>query len=66
MDILVMNTLSSNLLVAALLVVPLWRIFSRAGLNPALSLIVFVPVFGFLIVLLILALSRWPSTEGAG
>lgn len=65
MDILLVNTLSSNLLAALLLIVPLWRVFSRAGLNPALSLLVFIPVAGLMAVLLVLALARWPTTEGA-
>lgn len=50
---------------ALLVIIPLWVIFRRAGLAPALSLIVFLPYLGFVIVVLILAFARWPATEGA-
>jgi hypothetical protein len=49
--------------VSLLLVFPLWRIFNRAGKNPALSLFILIPYIGFLIVPLILAFTRWPATE---
>jgi hypothetical protein len=44
-----------------IVVIPAWRIFRRAGLNPALSLFIFVPALGGLIVLLMLAFMRWPA-----
>lgn len=53
----------SYLIGALLLVVPVWRIHGKAGLNPALSLFLFVPYIGFLIVTLVLAFARWPATE---
>jgi hypothetical protein len=49
------------LIVALIVMFPLWRIFKRAGFNPALSLLVFVPWAGFLIVSAILAFGEWPS-----
>jgi hypothetical protein len=49
------------LIVALIVMFPLWRIFKRAGFNPALSLLVFVPWVGFLIVSAILAFGEWPS-----
>lgn len=52
---------SHPLIVAAVLVVPLWRIFGRAGFNPAWSLLVFLPWVGLLIVVLVLAFGDWPS-----
>ncbi|MDA8232595.1 MAG: hypothetical protein M0006_14770 [Magnetospirillum sp.] len=58
------TTLSGNLIAAIVLVVPLWRVFGRAGLNPALSVLIFLPLIGFLVVLFLLALMRWPTTEG--
>ena len=61
-----MGELISAILVGLVLIYPLWRIFSRAGLAPALSLFVFVPFVGGLIVLAVLAFSRWPASEGAG
>jgi uncharacterized membrane protein YhaH (DUF805 family) len=36
-----------------------WRIFTKAGLSGALSLIILFPFFGYLIVLCILAFSEW-------
>jgi len=46
-----------------LVVIALWRIFARAGLQPAWSLIgVVLPIVPWLI----LAFSRWPATgEGS-
>ena len=44
-----------------LLGLPLWRIFGRAGFRPYLSLLVFVPILGVLIVLFWLALVPWPA-----
>jgi hypothetical protein len=50
---------------ALLLIVPMWRIFRRAGFSPALSLLIFVPGFGFLIATLLLAFRRWPAVTAA-
>lgn len=44
---------------AILLFYPAWRIFKRAGLNPALSLTVLIPAVGMFVGGLILALSTW-------
>ena len=49
-----------------LAVIPLWRVFARAGLAAPLSLLVLTPGIGWVIVGLILALSRWPALESAG
>jgi hypothetical protein len=52
---------------AILLLYPVWRIFKRAGLNPALSFTVLIPVVGMLVSGLILALSTWKlSTRPEG
>ena len=60
-----MEDQASNLVVALLItilaLIPLWRVFSRAGLAPALSLLVLVPILGWAIVSLILAVSDWPA-----
>lgn len=48
------------LIMATLLVVPLWKICARAGFPPALSLLTAVPFVGFLIVAAILGFSEWP------
>jgi uncharacterized membrane protein YhaH (DUF805 family) len=39
-----------------------WRIFTKAGLSGALSLLVLVPAVGWIIVLCILAFSEWRVT----
>ncbi|MHB1197968.1 MAG: hypothetical protein ACYCZ6_00095 [Polaromonas sp.] len=48
------------LLIAALVVVPFWFIFSKAGYSKWLSLLMVVPVVN-LIALYFLAFSEWPS-----
>lgn len=52
-----------SLPVGLLLIVPLWRIFERAGFTPMLSLFVFVPFLGPFIVAAILAFARWPNGD---
>ena len=49
------------LILALIVMFPLWRIFKRAGFNPALSLLVFVPWIGILVVTAILAFGEWRS-----
>ena len=44
-----------------IIIYPVWRVFSRAGLAPALSLLVFVPVVGYVIAYLLLAFLKWPA-----
>lgn len=47
-------------ILAVIVMFPMWRIFRRAGFNPALSLLVLVPWVGFLIASAILAFADWP------
>jgi len=49
---------------AGVFILPFWMILKKAGLSPALSLLLFVPG-GLLVLLFILALSRWPALESA-
>ncbi len=56
-----------SLLFTAFLIFCLWRIFTKAGMSGALSLISIVPFIGPIIVLCILAFGRWnvaPITPG--
>jgi len=46
-----------------LVIYPCWKIFQRVGLNPALSLFIFVPGPGWWIAGIILAFSRWPAVD---
>ncbi|NIA68142.1 hypothetical protein HBA54_06020 [Pelagibius litoralis] len=52
--------LLGGLIFAVFCIYPFWRVFARAGLPPALSLLVFLPLGGF-IAPMILAFSRWPN-----
>jgi hypothetical protein len=52
-----------HILLSLLLIIPTWRIFTRAGFSGALSLLHLVPVVGILIVMAILAFSDWPAGE---
>lgn len=54
--------LLGGLIFAVLCIYPLWRVFARAGLTPALSLMVFLPFGGF-IAPMILAFSQWPNAR---
>lgn len=54
-----------HFLLALLLIIPTWRICSRAGFSGALSLLHLVPVIGSFIVMAILAFSTWPAGEAA-
>lgn len=50
---------------ALLLIVPMWRIFRRAGFRPALSLLIFIPGVGLAVAALLLAFRRWPAVAQA-
>ncbi len=56
-----------GLVMTAFFIFCLWRIFTKAGMSGALSLITIVPVFGPIVVLCILAFGKWnvaPVTPG--
>lgn len=48
-------------IVGLLVVVPLWRVFRRAGFAPAWSLLAMLPYLGVPICLALLAVRRWPA-----
>lgn len=48
------------LLWAAVIILPFWKIFSKAGFSGWLSLLLLVPVVN-LIVLYVIAFARWPA-----
>jgi hypothetical protein len=48
-----------------LVVPPLWRLLTRAGLPPQFALLALMPGIGTLIVEAILAFSRWRAPEPA-
>jgi hypothetical protein len=50
---------------AILLLIPAWRIFGKAGLEPAFALVIFIPFAGPLIAMAILVFANWPNNGGA-
>ena len=58
------NLFIDTIFVAVLLLFPFWKIYTRAGLNPYLSLTLLVPGFGFIIATIILAVSKWDVQSG--
>jgi len=49
-------------LMALVVVVPFWRIFSKAGFSGALSLLMFVPILN-VIMIFFLAFAEWPALK---
>ena len=47
-------------IMAVVIVVPFWRIFKKAGMSPALSLLMVLPLIN-LIMLYVLAFSHWKT-----
>jgi len=62
---LALIALVAYFLVMLLLIVPTWRICTRAGFSGALALLHLVPIpfVGLLVVMAILAFSDWPAGE---
>jgi hypothetical protein len=52
-------------MVAAFLMMPVTRIFMRAGLHPAFALLLLVPQVGYIFCAGVLALKKWPSAKAA-
>ncbi len=46
-----------------LIVIPFWVSMKKAGMNPALSLICFIPFIGILVVLFVFAFAKWPAAR---
>ena len=57
--------LITHLLLALVLIIPTWRICTRAGFSGALSLFHLVPLIGAFIVMAMLAFSSWPNGEAS-
>jgi len=56
--------LLADLFFSLALVVPVINIFKRAGLNQWLSLVLFIPFFGFVACGVVLANSQWKISGG--
>jgi hypothetical protein len=63
--LLLFAILIGHLLLALILIVPTWRICTRAGFSGALALFHLVPVIGSFIVMAVLAFSTWPNGEAS-
>lgn len=50
-------------LVSLIMIIPTWRICTRAGFSGALSLFHLVPVLGQFLILAVLAFAPWPNGE---
>lgn len=50
-------------IVGMMIAVPLVLIYKKAGLHPGWAALVFVPVFGVLLVFLQLAFLEWPNAK---
>ena len=57
--------LAVHLLLSLVLIIPTWRICTRAGFSGALSLFHLVPLIGPFIVMAVLAFSDWPNGEAS-
>lgn len=58
-----MGDLVWSVILAVLVVVPLWRVCGRAGFSPALSLLAIIPWLGLLIIAAVLGFSEWPALK---
>ncbi len=62
-----MNEIVFQIIIQAILLLyPAWRIYKKAGLNPAISLTVLIPGFGIFICALILVFTKWQITTARG
>ena len=64
-SLLVFGIVVVHLLAALVLIIPTWRICTRAGFSGALSLFHLVPLIGPFIVMAVLAFSDWPNGEAS-
>ena len=64
-SLLVFGVVVVHLLTALVLIIPTWRVFTRAGFSGALSLFHLVPLIGLFIVMAVLAFSDWPNGEAS-
>ncbi len=64
-SLLIFGIVVVHLLTALVLIIPTWRICTRAGFSGALSLLHLVPLIGPFIVMAVLAFSDWPNGEAS-
>lgn len=54
-----MQVILANLFFGGIVIYPLWIIFKRAGLNPKLAALVFIPYVGFFAAAIVLGAMQW-------
>lgn len=47
----------------AIFIFPFWKALSKAGMNPAISLIALFPLLGWPLALRIFAKGKWPNVD---
>lgn len=52
-----------TMIVAFMVAVPICAIYQRAGFNPIWAALLFIPIFGLLLVFLHLAFFPWPKLD---
>ena len=52
-----------TVIVGLMIVIPVILIYKKAGFNPMWAGLVFVPVFGLLLIFMQLAFQAWPNAE---
>lgn len=63
--LVVFGVAAFHFVLALALIIPTWRICTRAGFAGAWALLHFLPVIGSFIVMAILAFGDWPNGEAA-
>ena len=53
-------------IVGMMVAIPVAVIYKKTGLHPAWAALVFLPIFGLLLVFMQLALQAWPSAKKEG
>ncbi len=53
------------LIMGLIIVLPFWKIFSRAGFPGVLSLLMIIPIVN-LVMIFFLAFAEWPAMRGGG
>ncbi|HVP58125.1 MAG TPA: hypothetical protein VMU02_08500 [bacterium] len=51
------------LIVGIIMIIPFWKIFQKAGLTPALSILMIIPLIN-LVMIYYLAFTDWPALRG--
>jgi hypothetical protein len=51
------------IIMAIIMIIPFWKIFQKAGFNPALSLLMLIPLVN-IIAIFYLAFAAWPASRG--